>query len=658
MGNPHEMNDPRDRRFRHVTDRFISWPVIFFLASAGLTVLLYRYATRLLPFISDDALISLRYTQRLLEGHGLTWTDGPAVEGYSNLLWVLLAAVPGLFGMDLILGLRVLGIALLAAVPLIVLWSQARESRTKLVFTALLFTLWPFSVTVATWAIGGLEQPLQGALLASAIAALLHRPASGAEERGPGTDDPPHPGRSSDPGLRFAGLFLGLSALTRPDGYLWAMSFAVAALILRRGDRTRREELLWLLLVPFLFVLAQLLFRVLYYGDWLPNTARVKLPEDSGRIPLGLEYMLRAFSVQLLYWIPVASAFVLLLLRTSTRRLAFGLLVIFLPWSLYIIIIGGDGFPSYRQTLPLQVIGLFLLAAAVREYLPMLRRRNTRLILIALLALLLPVYLLAYLSRQRDDYFMKLAVYERWEWDGKIIAETLRVVFEKDQPHIAVTAAGCIPYFSGFPSIDMLGLNDSHIARQPRMDFIGGGIGHDHQDPAYLLERAPDLVLFTDGSGRKPEFGYQDAFGPGSRFQREYVPVLVLGKVSLRYEPLVWFRLDSPKTGIRPDGNRYRIPAYFFERRGRREARLGADNRFFTLVPARDSVSFILPYSLRDCTIDPHAVDLVVDDEQAIDTAGAEIHRDGHRLVIRAGARPLHFRGVTLSCLVSHVPSP
>ena len=42
------------------------------------------------PFLSDDALISLRYASRLLQGKGLTWTDGPPVEGYSNLLWTLL----------------------------------------------------------------------------------------------------------------------------------------------------------------------------------------------------------------------------------------------------------------------------------------------------------------------------------------------------------------------------------------------------------------------------------------------------------------------------------------------------------------------------------------------------------------------------------------
>ena len=48
-----------------------------------------------LPWIVDDAFISLRYADRLVAGEGLTWTDGERVEGYSNLLWVLATALLG-----------------------------------------------------------------------------------------------------------------------------------------------------------------------------------------------------------------------------------------------------------------------------------------------------------------------------------------------------------------------------------------------------------------------------------------------------------------------------------------------------------------------------------------------------------------------------------
>ena len=42
-------------------------------------VILCLHASYYLPFFSDDALISLRYTERLLDGKRLIWTDGKAV---------------------------------------------------------------------------------------------------------------------------------------------------------------------------------------------------------------------------------------------------------------------------------------------------------------------------------------------------------------------------------------------------------------------------------------------------------------------------------------------------------------------------------------------------------------------------------------------------
>src|SRR5688572_15029870 len=63
--------------------------VLLLVALVGLLALNAWYYY---PFVSDDALISLRYGRRLASGLGLTWTDGERVEGYTDLLWVLFAA--------------------------------------------------------------------------------------------------------------------------------------------------------------------------------------------------------------------------------------------------------------------------------------------------------------------------------------------------------------------------------------------------------------------------------------------------------------------------------------------------------------------------------------------------------------------------------------
>jgi hypothetical protein len=56
-------------------------------------IVLLLHAWYYYPFVADDSFISYRYIDRFLEGKGLTWNDDKPVEGYSNLLWVLLLAL-------------------------------------------------------------------------------------------------------------------------------------------------------------------------------------------------------------------------------------------------------------------------------------------------------------------------------------------------------------------------------------------------------------------------------------------------------------------------------------------------------------------------------------------------------------------------------------
>ena len=44
-------------------------------------------------FIQDDAYISFRYVQNFVDGNGLVFNIGEKVEGYTNLLWVLILSM-------------------------------------------------------------------------------------------------------------------------------------------------------------------------------------------------------------------------------------------------------------------------------------------------------------------------------------------------------------------------------------------------------------------------------------------------------------------------------------------------------------------------------------------------------------------------------------
>src|SRR5882724_6702798 len=101
-------------------DKSGSSPVWRYLLAA--TAISFAYSWYYLPFVAEDALISYRYSDRFLHGQGLTWNSGEFVEGYSNLLWVLLVAAGGLVQPNLILVGWILGLLANAAVLVSIAW--------------------------------------------------------------------------------------------------------------------------------------------------------------------------------------------------------------------------------------------------------------------------------------------------------------------------------------------------------------------------------------------------------------------------------------------------------------------------------------------------------------------------------------------------------
>src|SRR5262245_28662462 len=225
------------------------------------------------PFFADDAYISLRYAQRLLAGHGLTWNDGERVEGFSNLLWTLLCAGLGALGVDLVAAARALGITCtLATVALL-----ARRFRGTWP-GALAAPLFAATPALPVWTIGGLELPLVWLAVTGALLQV---------ERAFARAWPPR-------ALLGAGAWFAVADLTRPDAPLFAGVAALfVALAARRagGTAAAARALGWLLLLPAATLLAQLAFRLAYYGDYVPNTARVKLGFSFELLGGGMRYL-------------------------------------------------------------------------------------------------------------------------------------------------------------------------------------------------------------------------------------------------------------------------------------------------------------------------------------------------------------------------------
>jgi arabinofuranosyltransferase len=493
---------------------------LFLLVAFLLAGLLALHVWHYWPFLSDDALVSLRYAMRFTSGQGLTWTDGERVEGYTNFLWVVLTGIIGKLGIGFIPAARVLGFAgvLLAIVCISVeprnrVWSLPR----LIVGGALVVSTAPFAI----WAIGGLEQGLLVGLLALSLRALEHA------------------AHATDPQRVWRwGVPLALLALVRADGPLLVAALLAGSACLPTPSVASARRTAIIAIPSIVAVLAHLGFRLAYYGEFLPNSASEKLAFTSERLVQGLEYVGRGY----------ASASMLVLVAIIATVFAFGRgerFGLVMPWSVvvswtaYVAVVGGDILPGFRQLVPSLLALCFLVADEVAADWDRIVRQRV---------LVLPVLglcIVLHATQGTETAENRSAREGLWVWDGQAIGQTLKTAFGAKQPLLAVDRAGALPFWSELPSLDM---------------------GHELGDGAYVLRRAPDLVVFDDGlGGAKPTFRSGRELIRSKQFERSYQSINVATVArDLRIVGEIWVRREKGRVGVVRTDERVVVPGYFF----------------------------------------------------------------------------------------------
>lgn len=498
--------------------------------------ILVRQASYFMPYMCDDSLIVARYAERLIEGHGLTWTDGERVEGYSNLLWTVCVAAIGSLGIDVLDAARLLGVTCTATVFVALGRAHAPQSLADVLPSTLAALMFAVAGPVGVWAIGGLEQSMVAALLAWALVAVY--PIID------GTD-------ASRRRALLVGLPLGLLCWTRPDAPLFTAVFAGVTVLLFELRRPGWVLALSMTALPVLAVVMQLSFRLLYYGDWLPNPAYIKA-HVGDRLGEGVEYIVGAWQWMVPALVLVGLSLAVSFVGKHQRGRSILLLCCFVAWAGYLVAIGGDIFAGRRHWVPLWLLLSFMLAPGLDW---VIRRKRLWLTLVVALGSLAAIGWLADL--QREDPKIHQAKRQTWQWEGEVLARVLGEGFRAEQPLLAVTAAGTLPYFSKLPSLDMLGLNDRHIARQqPEQP---GDLAHDHADGSYVLDREPDLIVFS--LGIKAGFNAGREMLRDERFKRDYTLVTFRGYVPHERDGLVYVRTRG-RVGMQVDDAAVTMPGY------------------------------------------------------------------------------------------------
>jgi arabinofuranosyltransferase len=310
---------------------------------------LYLLALLRTAWISDDAFITMRALDNLIQGYGLVSDPPDRVLGFTNPLWAFVLLLPLSIDVDPYWAAMAAALVVSCASLLFVMMRAAATP-----WTAALAAFWlATSAAYVDFSSSGLENPLAHLLLAVFFSALI--------------------ADRLDPRRPLAWLLAGLIALNRLDHAL-LVAPAIACLLIGARDRDQHTVAAAQPAVTFARVARAAAlgslplvmwfgFALVYYGFPFPNTAYAKL---NTRVPAstlahqGLLYFVDGLRRDPLTLCVIAIALISLVRERSLRALSIaGGLLLYLG---YIVRIGGDFMAGRFFTAPFLVAVLWLAA--------------------------------------------------------------------------------------------------------------------------------------------------------------------------------------------------------------------------------------------------------------------------------------------------------
>lgn len=298
-------------------------------------------------WLCDDAFISFRYARNLAEGSGLRFNPGEhvPVEGYSNFLWVMIAAAAARIGLAIPTVMP--SLSWLCGGGLVVAVHRVAERSLGLGAGAALTAALAVAISpaVVIWGTSGLATVPAALLLLVATDRLVLSTEAGATRSG-----------------ALAALAL---ALIRTEGVGWGFVLTVLALGVRRLEPGRHRDDATALLTalgPALVVYgAYFGWRSWYFQSWIANTASAKLAFGADTAARGASYVIAfglASLAPVVHLALLPSAWV-----ARWRGLVIGLM--FVGVGLFAVLVGGDFMAMGRLLVAGASFGALLLACAV-----------------------------------------------------------------------------------------------------------------------------------------------------------------------------------------------------------------------------------------------------------------------------------------------------
>ncbi len=325
----------------------------------GCATLFLRWLSE--AWIGEDAIITYRVIDNFVNGHGLRWNIDERVQVYTHPLWMLLNAC--FYAITREIPYTLTAVSLGLSVTAYYLLARRLVLSPAMMFGAACLPIL-CSKTLIYYGTSGFETPLGYVLLAAFITELIPK------EKG-----------KPVPWFRLT-LYASLAAVNRLD-YILLIAAPMAYLCI-----SQRRQIKWRRLIlgatPLVF---WLLFSLIYYGSFFPNTAKAKI---LGQIPLG-EYVREGliYTASLIRWDAAAAPILSLALaigfgailrwRHSSDRMHDGLLaslcVSLFLYIAYIHRIGG-GFLCGRFWAPVLFTAVAMISVGLPDWLHRLKSSN------------------------------------------------------------------------------------------------------------------------------------------------------------------------------------------------------------------------------------------------------------------------------------------
>jgi len=440
-------------------------------------------------WVCDDAFISFRYALNAASGEGLRFNLGShiPVEGYSNFLWVMVAAVVEFLGAEITFWPNLLSF-LCGSTLLYLVFHNLRYRLEINTTTSCLATLFlGLSPPFALWSTSGLETAPFALLIFLTFERLILRK-----------------GAIAPISAGLAGLAL---SLMRTEGIYWAVTIVLLAMVSRKlaSEKFGRGISICSSIILTGYGIYWI-SRYSYYQLPFSNTTYAKVSIGLDVMGRGLDYV----ALQSLTYLPLLIVIPGILIVLFSKKYAIGLPVAAMSVGItaYAILVGGDFMPMARLLVPAMPFNCLLMAWILDSVWKKTTAGKQISVLLGIIVIgigLAPSWNLQLAPesvRARFHFRLNERQYRRSEYDQWLFARdnarlwamagiTLKAHADPGDS-VVRGAMGAVAYYSGLFIFDKAGLVTRSVVLHTAEDRSLNSPGHDKHVPGtFFMDQKP-----------------------------------------------------------------------------------------------------------------------------------------------------------------------